>query len=287
MTRRVRGGGCGGCLRAVGVAMLPLLLSAHATGSQSAGARGDPARDTLLAIARRFGDAGAVATVEVRVDKPGRGQEDYVMEAWSRTGRDGETLAIFLLAPERRKGTAFRLDRTVREGRTVEVRHTYLPSQDQLAEIRGLRRRSLERQISGILGVTLFELGEDFRAEDLGEGQLGQTRARRIRVISGDGDRYEIWVEDQGGPVIRQMRQFSKNGRDVIQTLEVNETLRAAGCTIESAGTMSGPGKPTVRFKVRSLRRPSPAERVVFTREGFADHGRAIARGSGVGAFPH
>jgi hypothetical protein len=103
-------------------------------------------------------------------------------------------------------------------------------------------------------------------------------------VTGGDGARFEAWIEDRGAPFIRQMRHLGRDGRQVLQVLEVTETMRLEGLAVEAAGIMSGAGRPTTRFRIRSLRRPSAAERAVFSREGFGSRAKAIARGSGTGA---
>lgn len=276
-------GGFGTVRLLMAAAGLSACLGVSVASWQIAAPRDDSARAVLEAIARRFGDTGAVAEVDVRVEKSGRRPEDFRLEAWSRSAPGSETLAIFLLAPELRRGTAFRFDRSEKGGRPVEVRHLYLPSKDQLAEIRGLKRMRLERELSGVLGVTLFELGDDFQAEDLGESRAGDIRTRKVRVTGADGAKFEAWIEDQGAPFIRQMRHLGGDGRQTVQVLEITETIPLEGLAVEAAGIMSGAGKPTTRFRIRSLRRPSAAERAVFTREGFGSRARAIARGSATG----
>jgi hypothetical protein len=256
---------------------LLVLLFSLSVPAIEANAAESSVRTLLLEVARRYGDRGAVSQLDIREDRPGRAAEEYRVEVWSRSGGQSETMEIFMLSPELRRGTAFRIHRYNHNGVAGETRHSYLPSRDRLVEIRGMKRRKMNRELGGLIGLTLMELQDDFEADDLGQSVCGGVRCRKIGVTTSKGTRFEIFVQAGRNPVIRRILRFKRGWSNAVQSLEVTKIARMGGFTVEAAGTMSSANEPSTSFTLRTLRRPNADERIVFTRDGFAGHARALA----------
>jgi len=241
----------------------------------------DPARTLLLAIRDRFAGRSTVTTVELTTE--GAGEDSlFRAEVWQQDSEGTTTIALFVSEPVLERGLGVRLSFADQDGEPEVTRHMFMPALDRLTEVKGLRGARLDRRLGGLVGPALLELGDDFEAASAGLEPCGNVECRKIRVTTSGGHRLDLWIEEQGGPVLRRAIQYGGGGT-VRQMLEVDSVTELEGRRVEAGGTVTRPRKPRSYFRVVDCRLLTGGEEGPFTLDGFADHARELSTSTETG----
>jgi len=252
--------------------------------------RPDPAKELLLSIQRRFEGKDVIFRIDLwniresessQQDSGQRGRKsvpEQKIEVWSRNTKAEKILSVFVLAPEKEKGTAFHLHRWDKNGIAVVERHMFLPAMDKLTRIKSDREFRLGPRLGGFLDNSLMGIGTNFKAGTVAIEKCQGLPCRRISINTEDRGSLELWVDDTDDPVIRRAIILDQDGKAQV-IMESNEIGKLNGRNFETSGFITLPRKGMTRFTIVETELQNLYSDGPYTLESFVQHAREIANG--------
>jgi len=249
----------------------------------------DPAKDLLISLQRRFEGKDVIFRIglwNIRESESSRqdgGQKrrelppEQKIEVWTRNTKAEKILSLFVLAPEKEKGTAFHLHRWQKNGSALVERYMFLPAMDKLTRIKVGREFRLGPTLGGFFGNSLMGVGTNFKAETVAIENCQGLPCRRINIITEDGVSLEIWVDDTDDPVIRRAIILNQEGKAEV-IMEINEIGNLNGRNFEISGLITIPRRVMTRFKIIETQLQDLYSEGPYTLESFVEHARETAK---------
>jgi hypothetical protein len=251
--------------------------------------RSDPAKDLIKSMQQRFVDKDVICLIDLWNASEAKSSPhvthqriwqlppDQKLEVWTRTTVTERIMSLFVLTPKNKKGTAFHVHRLKKNGRTVFERYMFIPALNKTTKIKGGSKSRLDPRLGGLLNTAWMGLTENFSARTVAIENCKGRPCRWIRVITEDGDRIEVMLEQDENPVIRRAIRFNKKGKAVV-IVDINEIGQVEGRNLEISGLITIPMKVKTRFRVVDTRLQDLDKEGPYTLDSFANHARKIAK---------